>query len=189
MTVIVLNGTSSAGKSTLAAELQTVLTDRGECWLIRSQDDFFSRIPFDWVTYGRQHVGAHADRGFTLTIVDGVLVRRCGPVGAQLLDAIRAEIAAVAQSGVNVIVDEVLLDEPDWTSWQGHLAGLPVCWVGVMASIEVVEERERQRPDRFQGLARSEYHIVHRHAVYDVAVDTGALDPRRAALAIIDAIA
>ena len=44
MAVIVLNGTSSAGKSTLARELQTMLTSAGECWLVMSQDDFFARI-------------------------------------------------------------------------------------------------------------------------------------------------
>ena len=136
---------------------------------------------------GRRHVGALAGRGVTLTIDDGVLTRRVGPVGEQLLDAYRAAIAATARSGVGVIVDEVLLDEDDWDSWQRHLHGLAVRWVGVVASLDVVEGRERQRPDRIDGLARSEYDLVHRHATYDVTVDTAILDPTQAAIAILDA--
>jgi chloramphenicol 3-O phosphotransferase len=185
--VIVLNGTSSAGKSTLARELQVMLTDAGECWLVMSQDDFFARIPFAWLTYGRQHVGVLAERGIALSIVDGVLRRQVGPVGRQLLEAYRAAIAATARAGVNVIVDEVLVDDDDWRSWQRHLADVEVCWVGVMAPLEVVEQRERQREDRFDGLARSEYDIVHVHANYDLTVDTAVLDPRQAAIVILEA--
>ena len=85
-----------------------------------------------------------------------------------------------------MIVDEVLLDEDDWDSWQRHLHGLDVRWIGVMASLEVVEQRERQREDRMGGLARSEFDIVHRHATYDVTVDTASLDPTQAASAIIE---
>ena len=182
-----LNGTSSAGKSTLAAELQRMLTDAGACWLVMSQDDFFARIPFAWLTYGRRHIGALAERGVTLTIVDGVLRRRVGPVGEQLLDAYRAAIAATARSGVNVIVDEVLLDEDDWLSWQRHLDGIPVRWIAVTAPLEVIEQRERQRDDRFDGVARAEFGIVHRHASYDLTIDTAALTPTQAAIAILEA--
>ena len=182
-----LNGTSSAGKSTMAAELQRMLTDAGECWLVMSQDDFFARIPFAWLTYGRQHIGALAEQGVTLTIVDGVLSRRLGPVGEQLLDAFRAAIAATARAGVNVIVDEVLLDEDDWVSWQRHLEGMDVRWIAVTAPLDVLEHRERQRDDRFDGLARSEHDIVHRHARYDLTIDTAALTPTQAAAAILEA--
>ena len=75
MSVIVLNGTSSAGKSTLAAALQGMLTEAGECWLVMSQDDFFARIPRAYLCYGTMHVGSLADEGVSLAIVDGVLTR------------------------------------------------------------------------------------------------------------------
>jgi chloramphenicol 3-O phosphotransferase len=187
MTVIVINGTSSTGKSTLAAELQRMLTDAGECWLVMSQDDFFARIPRAWLTYGRLHVGALAARGITLTMPRGVLERRIGPVGAQLLEAYRGAIAATARSGVNVIVDDVLLDDEDWRGWQRHLAGIEVRWIGLTAPVEVLEERERRRDDRYNGLARAEYDIVHRHARYDLMIDTAISDPSQAALAILAA--
>ena len=60
-------------------------------------------------------------------------------------------------------------------------------WVGVMAALEVVEERERGREDRFDGLARAEYDVVHRHATYRTEVDTAMLSPTAAAIAILTA--
>ena len=54
--VIVLNGTSTAGKSTLAAEMQAQLVAADSCWIILGIDDFQSaellfgiggQVPFD----------------------------------------------------------------------------------------------------------------------------------------------
>ena len=42
--VIALNGTSSAGKSTLAAEMQTQLVARNRCWVILGIDDFLGKL-------------------------------------------------------------------------------------------------------------------------------------------------
>ena len=187
MSVIVLIGTSSAGKSTLAAALQGLLTQAGECWLVMSQDDFFARIPRAFVRCGTMHVGSLADQGVSLAIVNGVLTRRVGSVGERLLDAYRAAIAATARAGVNVIVDEVLVDESDWQSWVKHLDGLDVQWVGVRAELDFIEQRERGRADRVNGLARAEYDQVHRYATYGTEVDTAVLDPPAAARAILAA--
>lgn len=187
MSVIMLNGTSSAGKTTLAAALQDLFTEAGECWLVMSQDDFFAKIPRAFVRYGTKHVGSLADQGVSLAIVDGALTRRTGPVGTRLLDAYRPAIAATARAGVNVIVDEVLVDESDWQSWWRHLDGIDLHWVGVRATLEVVEARERGRADRLNGIARAEYDQVHRYASYDTEVDTAALDAAAAARAIVAA--
>ena len=64
--VIVLNGPSSSGKSTLAAALQRRFAAEGECWFVYALDDYIARVPFDWITAGR-HVGPHAED------VDGVM--------------------------------------------------------------------------------------------------------------------
>ncbi len=186
MQVIVLNGTSSAGKSTLAASLQTQLAEIGECWIIMGLDDFLGRLPWAWVTYG-DHVGEHADQGIEFTMVDGEVKCRVGPVGARLLVAYRGAIAAVARAGINVIVDEVLFSEDGWKAWQDQLDGLDVLWVAVTSDLEVAEQRERIRHDRMKGLARSQHDVVHRHAVYDIRVDTTTMDPAAAAAVILAA--
>src|ERR1700730_12594871 len=46
--VVVLNGSSSAGKSSLAVALQARWMAEGECWVIFSWDDFIPRLPDRW---------------------------------------------------------------------------------------------------------------------------------------------
>jgi chloramphenicol 3-O phosphotransferase len=174
--VVVLNGTSSAGKSTLAAGLQARLTDGGACWFVIGIDDMFAKLPAQWVTYG-PHVGAHADEGIAFRFVDGVIERRIGPVGEQVMAGYRGWVASTARAGLSVIVDEVLLSEDDWHGWQEALAGLDVLWVQVACGLEAVEARERTRGDRPIGLARSQIDLVHRHPDYGVVVDTASFGP------------
>ena len=73
--VIVLNGPSSAGTTALATSLQRRFAADGECWFVYALDDYFAKVPFDWVTSGN-HVGAHAEEGVVLEIVDGVFRMR-----------------------------------------------------------------------------------------------------------------
>ena len=182
-----LNGTSSAGKTTLAQLVQARLADAGECWVILGLDDFLGKLPPAWVRY-RSHVGAHAEEGIAFELVDGVVERRLGPVGAQLLAAYRGAVGAAARAGLDVLVDEVLLSEEDWAAWQAELAGLDVRWIRVDADVEVVEQRERARGDRMVGLARAQHAVVHRHPDYAARVDTGAVEPDEAADAVLRAI-
>ena len=188
MRVFMLNGTSSAGKTTLAAALQERLAASGECAMTISPEDFLVRAPRAWMAYGRFHVGERSDQGLTFRIVDGQLTRRVGPVGAQIVAAYRSTVAAVARTGLSVIVDDVLFEKDDWLSWRQHLAGLDVVWVGLTVPLDVLEQRERERGDRVVGQARSQHALVHRHATYDVEVDTAALRPDAAAASILDAI-
>ena len=185
--IIVLNGVSSSGKTTLAATLQAEFTRLGECWIITGLDDFFSKLPPEWVRVGEQHVGEFADAGIAFDVVDGEVVRRVGPLGTQLLVAYRNAVGAAARAGLNVIVDEVLLSEQDWRGWVAALDGLDVLWVRVGIDVETVEARERARGDRLIGLARSQLGVVHEFPKYGVEVDTAVMDARAAAEAVLAA--
>jgi len=183
--VIVLNGTSSAGKSPLAAEMQNQLVARRSCWVILGIDDFLGKLPAPWVRY--REAGAHADEGVSFVRVGKDIVFRAGPVGRALLGGYRRSVAAVARSGVNVIVDEVVLDEEAWDQWESELRGLDPFWVRVDCPIDVCEERERARSGRLPGLARSQATFVHRHPRYRVAVDTSKASPAELAQAVLTA--
>jgi len=182
--VIVLNGPSSAGKTTLATALQRRLAADGECWFIYAMDDYFAKVPFDWVTAG-SHVGARAEEGVVLEIVDGSFRMRLGPIGRQVLVAWRGAVASAARAGLNVIADDVVLTDDDWRGWQSELAGLDAHWVRVQIDLDLLEAREQARPDRMPGHARSQYHDAYRHPSYDAEVDTGVLDPDAAAAAVL----
>ncbi|WP_205128715.1 phosphotransferase-like protein [Burkholderia ubonensis] len=64
------------------------------------------------------------------------------------------------------------------------LSGFNLLVVGVVAPLEVIEERERNRGDREIGLARWQYQRVHADMKYDLVVDTSVCTPREAALHI-----
>jgi len=46
--VVVLNGTSSAGKTSLALAFQDLRARRGDCWVVFGIDDFIPRLPRQW---------------------------------------------------------------------------------------------------------------------------------------------
>ena len=186
--VVVLNGTSSAGKTTLATNVRDRLAELGQCWVVFGIDDIISKLPFPFVRYGTAHVGAHAEAGLSFEMIDGELVRRLGPLGRSAMDAYRGTVAAAARAGLDVLVDEVLLRVEDWEAGQRELAGLDVRWVRVDADVAVLEERERARGDRLVGMARAQHAVVHRHPNYALTVDTGALAPDDAAAVVVAAL-
>jgi chloramphenicol 3-O phosphotransferase len=182
--VIVLNGPSSSGKTTLAAALQRRFAAAGECWFVYAMDDYFAKVPFDWVTAGK-HIGAHAEDGVVLEIVDGAFRMRLGPIGRRVLAAWRGAVGSAARAGLNVIADDVVLTEAEWRAWQVELDGLDAHWVRVHIALDVLEARERDRSDRMPGHARAQYEDSYRYPAYDAEVDTGTLDPGAAAAAVL----
>jgi chloramphenicol 3-O phosphotransferase len=182
--LIILNGVSSSGKTTLASALQAELVRVGECWIVIGIDDFIAKLPPEWVRAGG-HVGEFADAGIAVDVVDGQVEWRVGPIGVQVFGAYRSSVAAAARAGLNVIVDEVIMSEEDWRAWVAELDGLDVLWVRVGIDLETVEARERDRGDRVVGLARSQLGVVHRFPRYGVEVDTAVMDPQSAAAAVL----
>jgi len=184
--VVILNGATSAGKTTLAVALQAQLAADGECWLVWGIDDFLGKLPVAWLAYGDE--GVHADDGVRFDRVDGGIAFRTGPVGDRLLASYRGTIAAMARNGLNLIVDEVVLDEAAWLDWVQCLEALPVLWVRVDCPVEVLEAREQERGDRLPGLARSQVATVHRHPAYDLVVDTATTDATGCAARVAAAV-
>ena len=178
--VIVLNGPSSAGKTTIAEAFRAHHAATGRYWLVMGIDDFLGKLPEEWHGIGGW-VGGHAADGIRFVPTpDGVEIH-LGPTMRRVLAAYRAMVAAAARSGVDVLVDEVLFDEECWEGWRTALAGLDVAWVSVQCASEIAEQREAARGDRFPGLARGLNRIVHRFPAYDLEIDTGALAPAAAA--------
>ncbi len=94
-------------------------------------------------------------------------------------------VGAVAHAGLNVIVDDVVIDKTHWDDWKSSVAALDVVWVGIRCAPDVAEERERTRSDdRYSGLARAQTGIVHRDARYDFEIDTTTQTPAQALSAL-----
>jgi chloramphenicol 3-O phosphotransferase len=185
--VIVLDGTSSSGKTTLAKGLQTRLIADGTPWVVTGVDDFFAKLPRAWLKIGNHH-GAHADDGVIFDTSSGSFVMHMGSVGDTMLRAYRDAVGAMARAGLSVIVDDVVLRDVEAEMWTSSLAGLDAARVQVRIDLDVLEQREEARADRVLGMARWQYEKVHRFIDYDVTVDTGLLGPDAAANAVYDAV-
>jgi chloramphenicol 3-O phosphotransferase len=175
-TVILLNGTSSAGKSSIAESLQTILHDP---WLHVSLDTFLDMLP------ERFHDDPEAFFWRTEVDAEGVeqIEIETGPIGRRFLSGMRQAIAAMARAGNNLIVDDVILDH-GLIEYDELLAGFVFFKVGVRAPLAVLEERERSRGDRQPGLARWQFPRVHAGARYDLEIDTSLADPATCAMRI-----
>lgn len=65
------------------------------------------------------------------------------------------------------------------------LGRYPALFVGVYCPLAVVEQRERDRQDRTLGQARSQFHKVHAHGIYDLTVDTSQMTTEACAAHIL----
>lgn len=177
--VVILNGASSSGKTTIATAFRDQRAAVGDFWLLIGIDDFLSKIPTEWKSVGANR-GPFAADGVRFEITREGPVVRVGGVGRQILRAYQAGVAAAAHVGLKVIVDEVVIDRTSWDDWSVALAGLDVVWVGITCSPEVAEARNRVRGDRFAGLARAQTATVHRDPTYDFEIDTTTQTPDEA---------
>jgi chloramphenicol 3-O phosphotransferase len=183
--IILLNGSSSAGKTTLAVTLQQLLRDP---WHHIALDQFRDGM-------GGRYRGLNSPpgtpgaRGLNVVPVshgdDRVTEVRFGDLGKQVLRGMRRAIAAFAAEGNNVIIDDLMFEPGFLFDYLNALAGFEVLFVGVRCPIDVVNAREAKRPGRFPGTATSHFDVVHQHCVYDIEVDTGTATPRQCAEQII----
>jgi chloramphenicol 3-O phosphotransferase len=156
--MIVLNGGSSSGKSSIARALQEILPD---LWLTFGVDVLIEALP------GR---GEDPRSGLVLE-PDGTVT--VSPEFRALQDIWYEGLAGLASRGAFVILDEVLLTGgAGQRRLQAAIGGLDVLWAGVHCDPLVAAEREGARPGRIAGMARSQAVVVHAGVAYDVEVDT-----------------
>lgn len=175
--IIILNGTSSSGKSTLAAALQTLIDEPS---LNAGIDPFIFMLP-------RRYLNAplwYEVYEYSWP-EDGELMIKGGPLGRRLMMAMNHALVAMAHDGFTLIVDHVFIEREWLRDCVETLAGLDVLFVGVRCPLEVLEQRERERRDRTLGQARAQYDVVHAGMAYDVEVDTAICSPDECARQII----
>lgn len=140
--IILLNGTSSVGKSTLVHELRPLLPD-SFCYYASDQlaDEGFRPIAPDARWQGRE------------TFFKGF----------------HRSIAAFASAGLDMIVEHIV-EKPSWrTDLDRLLSPFDVFWIGMYAPIEELERREFARGNRTIGESREHYE-THGYCTYDFSV-------------------
>lgn len=159
--IILLNGTSSSGKTTIATELLEVLPTP------------YYHLPVDVF---------NAARGKART-------RELAP--GELDDTLRTmrtgyhhAVGAMARAGNDVVADYVLGEQWRLADCLHAWAGIDVVFVGVHCPLDELRRREAVRGDRVVGQAEAQYTAVHAHGTYDLELDTSLLDARSCAEAV-----
>jgi chloramphenicol 3-O-phosphotransferase len=101
---------------------------------------------------------------------NGSLQLELGSDGRRVLSAFHRSVAAVVNSGVNVVCEAIVYDEADWDDWSDALQRISCGWVRLSASLAALDQREQERAGAAQGLGRG---MAARRAVgrYDVEAD------------------
>jgi len=168
--IIYLNGPSSSGKTTLAKALQEALKEPFLCIGI---DKMIGLMPAKLNCFE----GGEAPLGFSM--VQGqdstghpIYTLKTGPFAKRIIRTLKEITLLLAAESYHLIIDDVAFGAIEVEEWKEALKPYPVLYVGVVAPLEVLEERERTRENRPLGSARSQYFKVHENVAYDLEVNT-----------------
>jgi chloramphenicol 3-O phosphotransferase len=148
--IILLNGASSSGKSTLARGLQAALDE--PFWHFSIDHLLAANI----LPKERIDGGEFPWEGLRAGFFDGF--HRCLP--------------SLAAAGNNLIVEHIV----ETAAWMSRLVRLlesiDVFFVGLHCPLPELERRELRRGDRSVGEARLDHFVVHGFCTYDFEVDS-----------------
>ena len=186
-TVIILNGPSAAGKSSVQKALQAKMKEPYLCMGIDSV--LVGMMP------QRYFLGEESDRKEVLWAEfdkdeagNALFNLYFGSKGRRVIFGMHEAIAAFAMNGNNVIVDYIQYEK----EWMPHLmttlSNIDTYYIGFDLPLEVLEEREIKRATSPKGHARSHFKSVHEGAVYDLRLDTSLYTAEECAIQIAQLI-
>lgn len=160
--IILLNGPSSSGKSTLARALQTLISDKcSERYEIVSIDDFLKMS---------QEEPIYEDDVFEIS------------------DDLCSKVQEITNAGTGVIIDHVITSERIFEHLKNHLTSSQIRLVRVSCPLRLLRERELARGNRPPGSAEASEEYLFPKNGYDLTVDTGSKSPAENALLIFETI-
>ncbi len=174
-TIILLNGIGSVGKSSTARALQDIANTP---LLHVAMDSFIDMLPLKYQSHPEGLL-------FERTPSHGIAIRT-GPVLHRALAGMRHAVAALAEQGNSMVLDEVLTSPDQAQAYRTLLAPYRLHLVALHAPLATLEAREQARGDREIGLARWQWGRVHQGIVYDLEIDTETLTPHETASRIRD---
>ena len=155
-TVIVLNGTSSSGKTTLAKAIQSM---DSEVFLHCSLDAFWDMTP--------------------------ATIPASSKTFPNMKLALLKTVKALIETGHNVVVDIIFSGQKTYLELGHELNGVDLLMVKVDCPLEVLKKREMARGDRKTGLAESQYESIHEGVSYDLIVNTFSQSTKECARLIL----
>lgn len=181
--VILLNGCSSSGKTTLCQEIQKL---SGETWIHVSCDNFWDMLPSD-----KNKISDYIHESKSYNEKGPVVKLSLTQKGVEYFKCLPKLIKNLAEIGCNVIVDDCLVDANGLDYMNCYLKELNkynLCFVGVFCDFDVLIQREIARGDRTIGLVNGNFDIIHKNLIkkYHLTVDTTNASPSELAQQILN---
>ncbi|RLJ82071.1 chloramphenicol 3-O phosphotransferase [Planococcus citreus] len=143
--IILLNGVSSSGKSSLAKLLATKLE-------------------------GYFHFGID-DFDLVIEKMENRNTSKLIPIPTEVF--FHETVKLFSDKGIHLIVDQILHDEETISHLVSVLKEYPVLFIGIHCSVEEIDRREKNRGNRIIGQGRAQLEFVHRqNETYDIEVNT-----------------
>ena len=146
--IILLNGVSSSGKTTLTKAIQKIAADN--YWML--SNDIFAA-----------------------TVAEKYLEADWAEAVHESLYFMGKTAKLFSDCGKNVIVDTILRNDRKYDLFKEYMdlwAGNPVCTVHVTCPLAELRRREKKRRDRDAGTAESQLPALRLSDPYDITVDT-----------------
>jgi chloramphenicol 3-O-phosphotransferase len=188
--IIILNGPSGSGKSSIQKEFQKLMMPN--LWIKLGIDNLFnapmpditaenlnywqSPNPIRWVEKTQDQEG------------NNVITLFLGDQGEKVAYGMNSAIAEYAKSGCNVIVDYIAYHHTWFDDLKKNCSGIKTYYVAVDIPLDILEQREAARGTSPKGHARSHYFTVYGDYLYDLRVDSSKNSPLHTAQEIKEMI-
>ena len=172
--VIVLNGPSGSGKSSIQKEFQKL--HMPNLWIKVGIDNLFDNVmpeitpknmnfwqsknPIRWVEKTKDNEG------------NDIVPLFVGKQGEKVFYAMNSCIAEYAKNGCNVIVDYIAYKKEMLSDLKRKLKDVKAYFVKVQIPLDILEQREANRGTSPKGHARSHYFTVYGDKKYDLTVNS-----------------
>lgn len=175
--IIFLNGCGSSGKTSVVRGIQHV---SNEPWLTFGVDKIIDMLPPTKQSDYYKFIPDSNEHGSTMRVET---TKR----GIDFFLMATTIAKLIADSGNDLIIDEVVLDDNYLKQYAKALDGHTVYYVGIICDLKTMQEREILRSDRHIGLSADQINRVHNgmRANYDLRVDTSNISPFDAARQIL----
>ena len=184
-TIILLNGTTSAGKTTIGRALQEVMD---EPYFLSGADHFQTIYPSGLITITEDPT-VTSDGLLAVYGEGGLQEVRQGLLARRVFEGVHRAMAALSDAGLNVIVDSVITDLTSLGTIVSIFRDYPAYFVCVDVPLDVAEERQRIRGDRGPGNVRYFYDKIYDvNDLYDLRLDSDANNPKECARIIREAV-
>jgi chloramphenicol 3-O-phosphotransferase len=172
--IILINGTSSSGKSSVCAEVHSYL---GAGWLLFSTDNYLTMLGETFLNLHPHNPNVTVPNQVCYAIQhkDGSYEIAPDPYCSKLYNTIPDVLSLLIAQGFSIVVDAFILTNQELAAYKAACSMTESLFVYLYADEKVIEAREANRGDRLPGSSLHWLRLFECADACDMAIDTSNL--------------